>query len=811
MTAEAYWVGCYRIDPAKRELWRDDQLIVLTPQVFDCLTYLLLNRARAVGREELVAAIWGKVDVTETLLGQTVMYARRAVGDTGEAQNVIRTIPRFGYRWIADVAEAADRVQRPTDGQAQVPDTAGMPAVPSHATLARSEQAHGPGDRRADRRWRNLLLAACAGLIPAAFVVAVVWHRPDANAIVDAGAATSGQASSHAMLAVVLPVEVAESADTAWIRFGVMDSLASRLRDGGQPTVPSQTVVALMGMTGASADPLPAIEREIDPGLIVKPRAERSGDGWTVSLALSGRSGLPDTIDGQGASVLAAADAAADRLLARTVSGTGPPLVSSAPGDAALAELLQRAKAALLAGNHEAAGVLLESAPTSLKSHPEVRFLVAQVDYRSGRFEAAQAALESLLPNLPARTQPLLRGRVLLVAGSLARQYGRYTEAERAYRDAIELLDPIEQPVLLGNANAYLALALMGQERFDEAADALARGRVLLEDTGNVLGLAEVEANLGLLHAERGQLSAAVPRLTDAIQRYRRLGVLEEAMAIQIGLAIAYDGLLDHANALVNSREAWLRADKPTTRLRLWAGIVHASALGSAGKLGEARRLLGDLEREAANDTALGASFVWLVSAQLAEQSGDWAKAEHAAAAAHARFGASVERGVAKFRGGAWLIWLRALRAQEKQAEARSRLAAMAAWEQQDGSDHARFYFALAQAEQLWSDDDHAGAGTRYQEALRLAEEIPLPAMIVMVVESYGNALIADGDLQQAAGVIGRAAAWADRDFDSALMQVRLHRALGQRGAWEQALKTARDLAGERAIPAELALPDTSS
>lgn len=806
MTAEAYWVGSYRIDPAKRELWREDQLVVLTPHVFDCLTYLLLNRARAVGREELVAATWGKAEISETLLAQTIMYARRAVGDTGEAQHVIRTIPRFGYRWIAEVVEAADGANAVP---ASKPDTTHTPEAPDPIAIPSPPPVDRHGDPHTSRRGRNMLLAVCAGLIPAVFVVAIVWHRPEAKAIVDPDAATSEPASSHATLAVVLPVDVAESPDTAWIRLGAMDALASRLRDGGQPTVPSQTVVALM--SGTSADPLPAIEREIAPGLIVKPRAQRSDDGWTVSLALSGRSGLPDTIDGEGASVLAAADAAADRLLAATVGGTSPHPASPDAGDAVLAELLQRAKAALLSSNHEAARILLESAPTSLKDDPEVRFLIAQVDYRSGRFEAAQASLESLLANSPATTQPLLRGRMLLIAGSLARQYGRYTEAERAYRDAIELLDPIEQPVLLGNANAYLALALMGQERFDEAAAALARARVLLEDTGNVLGLAEVEANLGLLHAERGQLSAAVPRLADAIQRYRRLGVLEEAMAIQIGLALVYDGLLDHANALAHSREAWIRTDKPTTRLRLWAGVVHASALGAAGKLGEARRLLGDLEQEAADDTALGATFVSLVSAHLAAQSGDWPKAERDAAAAHARLGVGSERGIAKFRGSAWLVWLRALRAQDKPAEARSQLAAMAAWEQRDGGDQARFYSALAQAEQLWSDDDRAAAEAHYQEALRLAEAIPLPAMIVMVVESYGTALIADGALQQAAGVIGRAAAWADRDFDSALMQVRLHRALGQREAWEQALRTARDLAGERVIPAELSLPDTPS
>src|SRR6476660_3455405 len=114
-----YRFGTCSVDPGARELRRAGELLVLSPKVFDCLAYLIEHRDRAVGRDELIAAVWGRADVTDALLGQAVLKARRAIGDTGEEQRAIRTVPRFGYRWIADVV-AEDRADASTPGDAAV-------------------------------------------------------------------------------------------------------------------------------------------------------------------------------------------------------------------------------------------------------------------------------------------------------------------------------------------------------------------------------------------------------------------------------------------------------------------------------------------------------------------------------------------------------------------------------------------------------------------------------------------------------------------------------------------------------------------
>ena len=111
MTRSIYCFGDCRIDPDARELWRAGSLVALPPHVFDCLAYLVERHDRAVGRDELVSAVWGKTEISDTLLGQTVLRIRRELGDDGKEQRIVRTIPRFGYRWVAPLAPAPPGVE----------------------------------------------------------------------------------------------------------------------------------------------------------------------------------------------------------------------------------------------------------------------------------------------------------------------------------------------------------------------------------------------------------------------------------------------------------------------------------------------------------------------------------------------------------------------------------------------------------------------------------------------------------------------------------------------------------------------------
>ena len=74
-----YRFGEFLLIPASRELRRGGHLQALSPKVFDCILYLLEHRDRAIGRDELIAAVWGRADVSYSLLGQLIAKVRRTL------------------------------------------------------------------------------------------------------------------------------------------------------------------------------------------------------------------------------------------------------------------------------------------------------------------------------------------------------------------------------------------------------------------------------------------------------------------------------------------------------------------------------------------------------------------------------------------------------------------------------------------------------------------------------------------------------------------------------------------------------------
>jgi DNA-binding winged helix-turn-helix (wHTH) protein len=72
------------VSAATRELADGTRAIDLPARAFDCLVYLIEHRDRAVGRDELIAAVWGRADVSEALLSHTILNIRRALGGGGQ-------------------------------------------------------------------------------------------------------------------------------------------------------------------------------------------------------------------------------------------------------------------------------------------------------------------------------------------------------------------------------------------------------------------------------------------------------------------------------------------------------------------------------------------------------------------------------------------------------------------------------------------------------------------------------------------------------------------------------------------------------
>jgi len=119
--------GDCALNPAQRELSRDGEAIHVEPQVFDLLLHLIQNRDHVVSKDELLSAVWQGRIVSDRTTENSINAARRAIGDSGEHQRLIRTIARKGFRFVGEVTGELIELSKPGDTTDGAPD--GRPAI----------------------------------------------------------------------------------------------------------------------------------------------------------------------------------------------------------------------------------------------------------------------------------------------------------------------------------------------------------------------------------------------------------------------------------------------------------------------------------------------------------------------------------------------------------------------------------------------------------------------------------------------------------------------------------------------------------
>jgi len=752
MASSQFRFGDYRLDPAARELWLGASMVALPPKSFDCLAYLIEHRERAVGRDELISAVWARVDVSDDVLAQTLLRARRAVGDTGNEQRAIRTVPRFGYRWVL-----------PTEAD-------GAPSSPAVASAD-------PAPRSRTRRGIVLSLAALAILAIASVVAIRMVAQQNAMAPV---------AARDDQLLMVLPVAVEGAGnDATWIRLGAMDYIASHLRETARRKVlPSEQTLMLLGQDSNPADAgtLHRLELASGASYILAPHAALTGGDWNFVLDVY-HGGSVQSYEARAATALDAAGLTTRRF----IGSLGVDSVPAAASASAATELAQRMDAAMLAGDLAEAHRLADGAPPELKADPAVSVRIGQIAFRAGQHDDAERAFEPLAGNasLPASVQ----SQAQMGLGAVAVRRRDFDAADRDYSAAIETLagqNGRDHPDLLGAAYSGRGVANGARNRIDAALADFGRARVELERAGDHGGMASVEVNRALVEAGRGRYADAVAAFDRAIATFARFDVRDNLAAALLGKANAQAALLDGEGALASSARAEDLAahlENPLLKRRIRASRVRALLM--SGQLADAQRLLdeanagGDADLQTLRarvllergDTKGALDLVAKLIDTPANAEGNLSDLVLIAAEGVRRDGASdvLDRALAH------------LRAQADAPEDRDRTLAL----------------ELGEAERLAARNED-GARAHFAAAFAEADQRGSSDALVTAGVAYSHYLVGKGALDEATTVIGRLAPFVDRDYRAARSAAELYTALGNESLARNARDRAVALAGER-------------
>jgi len=829
----------FRLDPARRELFKGSVLIDLPSTSLDGLIYLVQHRDRAVGRDELISAIWGRADISDNLLSQTLVRVRRALDDIPPRRGYIRTMTRFGYRWVAPTrVETTDSQTAVKTAAAPNPAPAASvpPAEPSHPeastaqpndakpdTVAESVRTDASADNvstapsalpppasapRAPSRRRLAITVSIATLAMATLgTIAFLAGRSK-----DASQRHAPPESEINSSALVLPVEVHASSDWEWLRFGIMDLIANRLRAGGIPTLDSANVYKLVAARPELEHVSPQTDIQV-PGLgghrIYPSASLLPGSRWQVQL-LSVRGAQRLTAQAEAADITEAARTATDSLL--IMLGRLPPTAGRVDSPS-VEQLLQSTQAALLVGRPADAELLIGRAPQSVQDEPSVQIRLAEIEIQTGKLASAHERMQQLPARLK-ETDSLLRARAL-ITGAWAAVLGPNPEqATDALDQGLQIAETVNSVKDIASALEALALKEQTAGRAEQSLVDLGKARLLYQTVGDPLRVAKIDLRAGAESANIGRFTDAVAYLSHAEKTFANFGVRDLLAFARASHVLVNLALLENESALEMSAEFWPPESVSSNDRTLYFLILtRAFALEHSGFLAQADELFERIESQA---TGVQQTRVRrkarLGRGEVAVARGAYAKAlEHLGPLLADTISDEDDIAVHSL---AWHLKVKALRQDGKLTEAIAETERFAAWAASlaSASEHAlsgskqvqrdaRFFSDLDIATNQAAQHQFDRSLPAFAALLTQAKEQQIPERIVEVASAYIDGLIASGRLDEASSVGGIVSMWSDSDMSAAWTQARAYRALGEYRAYRAALERTHKLAGERLLP----------
>ncbi|UGB37391.1 winged helix-turn-helix domain-containing protein [Frateuria soli] len=599
--------GEYTIVPACRRLLRNGQPVELEAKVFDLILLLVENRDHAVGKQEVVTALWGHRPITDAALSQLLYKARRALDDNGERQAVIRTVYGRGLQWAAAVTPVA-----------ALPDEAGSVTPPGPASTNAATRRH---------RWRPFAFAATAlaalGLLVFLFV----------------SASRAPPLAAPPRLAMMPTTNATGDPRLDWVSHGLPGLMASLMGEGRDVTVIDALKVARVWdytpPQGRSRAEHARFVTHAD--IVVDSRLRKLADRlYELDLHLdAGRLAPPGDIVITGEEPGTLGIQAIARIRRALRLGPPPQVRGVRSGSGYLAETFARGLDEAMRGRWMQAKPYFLLAAQNAPDFLPARFRLGETQVVTDEPDQARQTLEGVLAVARAKGDDVLAAGSLVQLAQLAMNRHRYEEALALLDDATRLAGHdagMDAEVALKSANVAAKLHRLPLARSklaaarelvashqlkqmdanlhnSEAAVAEAEGNVVATEAANRAALAASEAignerdargdayNLALVLAREGKNGEAIRLFANS---YRRsLGVdpwLTFASGDNLAIALLNAGL----SANVKPIAAQLLATGKERHNPVWRALALMLRAGSRWYEGDAPGSLADCRQAAA-------------------------------------------------------------------------------------------------------------------------------------------------------------------------------------------------------------------
>ena len=298
-----YHFGPFRLNATERVLQRGAELVPLSPKVFDTLLVLVENCGHVVDKNDLMQVLWPDSFVEESSLTQNISLLRRALAENGEDRQYIETIPKRGYRFVADVREVDEFSDEIEESNELPPEFAGT------AKAVNVKAGSLPGDSVSTRKWpRVAFYVVACGLLLAGLIVLVQRSR----------GAKSGNAEFAPKSIAVLPFKtIGTNGESELLGLGMADALIIKLSRLEQFTVlPTSSVFRY---TSRNQDAV-AIGKSLLVEGVLDGTVQRDGDRVRVSAQLirlsDGKTVWSGKFDERYGSIFALQDSISDQVTA---------------------------------------------------------------------------------------------------------------------------------------------------------------------------------------------------------------------------------------------------------------------------------------------------------------------------------------------------------------------------------------------------------------------------------------------------------------------------------------------------------------